>query len=103
MVADAQAAEDFESDDDENDPLAPTLRGPKWKQKTLAELFGGATKVHVHRMRQAEIDAEPELMADLATAEAEAEAEEDSKVKLIYNERGKAGQQLGSKKKEKKP
>jgi hypothetical protein len=91
-------------------------------------------------MMQAEIDAEAELMVDLATTEAEAEAEEDrrpddsgieidsddeykgqlvpvhyvvnkdnrfgcisrtrlrSKVKLIYNERGKAGQQLGRKK-----
>ncbi|KAJ7257399.1 ribonuclease H-like domain-containing protein [Mycena rebaudengoi] len=76
-VADAQAAEDSESDDDENDPPAPMLRGSKWKQKTLAELFGGATKVHVYRLTQAEIDAEAELMADLAAAEAEAEAEED--------------------------
>jgi hypothetical protein len=78
-VADAQAAEDSESDDDENDPPAPMLRGSRWKQKTLAELFGGATKVHVYRMTQAEIDAEAELMADLATAEAEAEAEQDGR------------------------
>ncbi|KAJ7222722.1 ribonuclease H-like domain-containing protein [Mycena rebaudengoi] len=78
-VADAQAAEDSESDDDENDPPAPMLRGSKWKHKMLAELFGGATKVHVHRMTQAEIDAEAELMTDLATAEAEAEAEEDGR------------------------
>ncbi|KAJ7253812.1 ribonuclease H-like domain-containing protein [Mycena rebaudengoi] len=78
-IADAQAAEDSESEDDEDDVPMPTLPKSKWKRKTLAELFGGVTKVFKERLTQAEIEAEAELMADLATAEAEADAEEDGR------------------------
>ncbi|KAJ7290152.1 hypothetical protein C8J57DRAFT_1212801 [Mycena rebaudengoi] len=74
-----RAAEDSESEDDEDNVPMPTLPKSKWKRKTLAELFGGVTKVFKERLTQAEIEAEAELMADLATAEAEADAEEDGR------------------------
>jgi hypothetical protein len=49
---------------------------PKWKRKTLAQLFGGSTKKHVQRLSQKEIEAEAELM--MALAERQADEDEDA-------------------------
>ncbi|KAJ7892304.1 hypothetical protein B0H14DRAFT_2560358 [Mycena olivaceomarginata] len=64
------------------DPEMLTLVGapalPKWKRKTLAQLFGGSTKKHVQRLSQKEIEAEAELMMALAEAERQADEDEDA-------------------------
>ena len=90
-VSDARAAEaESEADgndsdsEDEDAPVRPGRApvppgGWKWKKKTLAQLFGAATKERVSRLSQKEIDAEADLMVALADAEALADADEDGR------------------------
>ncbi|KAJ7803248.1 hypothetical protein B0H14DRAFT_3487674 [Mycena olivaceomarginata] len=65
-AAEIDAAED--SSDSEDEEVLVRIRGapalPKWKRKTLAQLFGGSTKKHVQRLSQKEIEAEAERQAD---------------------------------------
>ncbi|KAJ7430204.1 hypothetical protein FB451DRAFT_1273818 [Mycena latifolia] len=84
-VDDARAAEidaaENESESEDEDIPARTPRAtaaPKWKRKTLAQLFGGSTKKHAERLSQKEIEAEARLMVALAEAERQADEDEDA-------------------------
>ena len=73
-IGEARAAELAEEDQDDDDiTLVGNDRASKWKQTTLAVLFGGQ-KECPSRLSPAEVDAESVLM------EALAEAEEDGRL-----------------------
>jgi hypothetical protein len=73
-IGEARAAELAEEDQDDDDiTLVGNDRASKWKQTTLAVLFGGQ-KERPSRLSPAEVDAESVLM------EALAEAEEDGRL-----------------------
>ncbi|KAJ7433002.1 hypothetical protein FB451DRAFT_1476747 [Mycena latifolia] len=65
-AAEAEMVEEPEEEEETPPRLGRAPSGSKWKKKTLRELFGGATKKHVSRLSQNEIDVEAALMAALA-------------------------------------
>ncbi|KAJ6616578.1 hypothetical protein B0H10DRAFT_2219403 [Mycena sp. CBHHK59/15] len=76
-MQDVEVEADNSDDSDEEDEEVPAVLR-KWKKKTLAQLFGGATKKPHLQLSQEEIEAEGALMEALRHAEADADAEEDA-------------------------
>jgi hypothetical protein len=80
-IGEARAAELAEEDQDDDDiTLVGNDRASKWKQTTLAVLFGGQ-KERASQLSPAEVDTESVLMEALAEAE-EDERLDDGEVEI---------------------